>query len=94
MNAWIKELDRATTVAEVVNTARDYCSLFSRRELEAFPEDCREIRIESGEDIPRWKEKLGRNIEIVRERLEDPSKVNDLVRCLAHADERLGSLRG
>lgn len=93
MNAWIEALDRATTEAEVVATARDYCSLFSPRELEPFPEDCRVISIEGKEDIPRFREKLARNIETVRDRLTDPGKVSDLVRCLEVADARLGTLK-
>ena len=92
MKSWLEEIDRATTEAEVLATARDYCSLFSPRELESFPEDCRVIRIESRDDIPRWRKKLESHIGNVRDRLEDPEKVNDLVRCLERAHERLGSL--
>lgn len=93
MNAWIEALDRATTEDEVVATARDYCSLFSPRELEPFPEDCRVIRIEGSADIPRYRDKLSRNIENVRDRLSNPTRVGDLVRCLEAADARLGTLK-
>ena len=93
MNAWIAALGRATTEAEVVATARDYCSLFSPRELEVFPEDCRVICIEGSADIPRYRDKLARYIEMVGDRLSDPAKVVELVRCLEVADARLGTLK-
>ena len=58
MNSWLKDIDRATTEAEVVSRTRDYCSLVSPRDLQPLPEECREIRIESQGDIPLLRERL------------------------------------
>lgn len=57
MNSWLKEIERATTQAQIVATARDYVSLYSSRELFYLPEDCREIRLVSYLD--RAAERLG-----------------------------------
>ena len=58
MNSWLKDIDRATTEAEVVSRTRDYCSLVSPRDLQPLPEDCRQIRIENHGDIPLLRERL------------------------------------
>ena len=93
MKSWFEEIDQATTEAQLVATTRDLCSLYSPRELAPFPEDCRVIRIDGSSDIPRWREKLARNIAAARERAENSAKLDDLVMCFEHASERLGSLR-
>ena len=92
MNAWFKELDRAKTEAELVATTRDYVSLYSPPELAKLPEDCREIRIETEADIPRWKEKLVDGYSRVRARADSPHLQN-LVTYMSLASERLGTLR-
>lgn len=93
MKSWLEEIDQATTEAQLVATTRDLCSLYSPRELAPFPEDCRVIRIDGSSDIPRWREKLARNIEAARARADNAAKLEDLVCCFEHASERLGSLR-
>lgn len=93
MKSWIEEIDHASTEAQLVATTRDLCSLYSPRELAPFPEDCRVIRIDGSSDIPRWREKLARNMEAARARSENASKLDELVQCFEHASERLGSLR-
>lgn len=91
MDSWLKEIDRASTGAEVVAVTRDYCSLLHPRELEALPRDCREIRIEGEADIPRVRRKLSEGFAQVRDPHADTRK---LVDYLSRADERLGQLRG
>lgn len=93
MKSWFEEIDRATTEAQLVATTRDLCALYSPRELSPLPEDCRVIRIDGGADIPRWREKLARNVEAARERAENAAQLQDLVRCFEHASQRLGALR-
>jgi hypothetical protein len=93
MKSWLEEINHATTEAELVATTRDLCSLFSPRELAPFPEDCRVIRIDGSSDIPRWREKLARNLAAAREKAENAAKLDDLVSCFEQASQRLGTLR-
>ena len=93
MKSWFEEIDRATTEAQLVATTRDLCSLYSPRELSPLPEDCRVIDIGGSADIPRWREKLARNVAAARERADNPAKLDDLVQCFEHASTRLGALR-
>jgi hypothetical protein len=93
MKSWFDEINHATTEAELVATTRDLCSLFSPRELAPFPEDCRVIRIDGSSDIPRWREKLARNLEAAREKADNAAKLDDLVSCFEQASQRLGTLR-
>jgi hypothetical protein len=92
MNAWLKEIDRATTEAEIVESARDYCSLVHPRELATLPEECREINIADGDDIPRLRQRLSEGVAAVRDRDADTEKLRDLVNYLSRASERLGEL--
>jgi hypothetical protein len=93
MKSWFDEIHHAASEAELVATTRDLCSLFSPRELAPFPEDCRVIRIDGSSDIPRWREKLARNIAAAREKAENAGKLDELVLCFEHASQRLGALR-
>ena len=93
MKSWFQEIDHATTEAQLVATTRDICALYSPRELTPFPEDCRVIRIDGSADIPRWREKLARNLEKARAQAENAAKLDELVQCFEHASDRLGALR-
>ena len=92
MQSWLKEIDRARTEAEVVATTRDYLALWSPTELARFPEDCRQIRIDTQADIARGRDRLHdgyarAGADEVSERLQD------LVTLVARANERLGEIR-
>lgn len=92
MQSWLRELDRASTEAEVVATTRDYVALWSPTELSHFPEDCRRIRIDTQADIARWRDKLAEGY--ARTRTGDGSaRLQDLVTLVARASERLGEIR-
>lgn len=93
MISWLKDIDRATTEAEVVSRARDYCSLISPRDLQPLPEDCRQIRIDNDADIPRLRERLARGCEGARAHASELEKARELVSYLSRAAERLGELR-
>ena len=94
MNAWFKEVDRATTQAELVSNARDYCSLVHPRDLAPLPAEFREIVIESGSDIPRLREKLAKGYAGVRGHASEVEKLRELVSYLAKVSARLGEIRG
>lgn len=93
MNTWLKEIERATTEAQVVASARDYVSLYSPPELAPLPEDCRQIRIEDEADIPRWREKLSRGFEAACHDAPNAERLQELVSYLSRAAERLGEIR-
>jgi hypothetical protein len=89
MHSWLKEIDRARTEAEVVATTRDYLALWSPGE---FPEECRQIRIDTQADIARWRDQLAESY--LRARATEVSaRLQDLVTLVARADERLGEIR-
>ena len=94
MNAWFKEIDRATTEAELVANARDYCALMHPRDLAPLPKEFREIHIESDSDIPRLREKLAKGYAGVRTHASEVEKLRELVSYLAKVTERLGEIRG
>jgi len=93
MQSWYRDIEAASTEAQVLAITRDYVSLWSPKELREFPEDCRSIKIESQADIPRWRQKLSENYP----RTRDPDgsmRVDDLVSLVSRASERLGEIRG
>jgi len=92
MQSWLREIDRARTEAEVVATTRDYVALWSPTELSGFPEDCRQIRIDTQADIARWREKLSEGYARTRAG-ETSERLQDLVTLVARANERLGEIR-
>jgi hypothetical protein len=93
MNAWLKEIDLATTEAEIVASARDYCSLMHPRDLEPLPKEYREIHIENDADIPRLRERLAKGYAGLRAHASEIEKLRDLLDYLSRATERLGELR-
>ncbi len=93
MNSWFKEIDRATTEAELVSNARDYCALMHPRDLAPLPSECREIRIENDADIPRLREKLAQGYAGVRNADSDVEKLRDLVAYLSKVTDRLSEIR-
>jgi hypothetical protein len=93
MNAWLKEIDRATTEAEIVASARDYCSLMHPRDLEPLPKEYREIRIENDADIPRLRERLAKGYAGLHAHASEVEKLRELLNYLSRATERLGELR-
>jgi len=93
MNSWLKDIDRATTEAEIVSRTRDYCSLVNPRDLQPLPEDCRQIRIENHDDIPLLRERLAMGFESAQAHASELEKLRDLVSYLSRATERLGEIR-
>ena len=90
MKTWLRDIERATTGAEVLASARDFVSLWSPREL---PEGCREIRIEDEADIPRLRERLASSAGECSAPRQNPGRLHELVAYLSRATERLGELR-
>ena len=92
MNAWFKDIDRAKSGADVVASARDYCSLLHPRELEALPDEYRNIRIEGEVDIPRLRAQLSDGYARVKGDAIESERLRQLVDYFARASDRLGEL--
>ncbi len=94
MKSWLDDIDQATSEAQVVAAARDFCSLLHPRDLAPLPEDCRMIRIESGGDVPAVAARLARECTGLRSRDPEHEKLRELLAYLSRAAQRLGELRG
>lgn len=55
MDCWHREIENATTEAEVARQASDYLSLWAPQELAAVTHGWRELRIETAADIDQMK---------------------------------------
>lgn len=93
MNSWFRALERATTEAEVVSQARDFCALLHPRDLAALPEDVRQIHVENAGDIPRLRERLEACSLVARTSAFDADKVVDLLAFISRASVKLGEFR-
>ena len=92
MKAWLEDIARARTDAEVVEEARAFCVLMHPRELAPLPADCRTIRIDEPSDIPRVTQRLAAAYEALQQQEIDTPCLRDLVTYLSHATRRLGEL--
>ncbi|HZZ94693.1 MAG TPA: hypothetical protein VFE23_19185 [Usitatibacter sp.] len=92
MNTWFKDIDRAQTRDELVSHARDYLALLHPRELDALPQEYRELRLDGEADIPRLREKLSDGYARVRDAEAETDKIRDLVEYFSRASRRLGEL--
>jgi hypothetical protein len=92
MNSWLRDIDRATTGAEIVAHTRDYFSLVHPRDLAALPEEMRTIRIERETDIPLWKEKLARGCAGIQPEAHEGQRVREMLSYLSKAADRLGEI--
>ena len=93
MNAWFREIDRATTEAEIVAHTRDFCSLLHPRDLAFLPEGERRIRIDRDADIPLLRERIAQQSTNASASACDESRIREILSYLSRATERLGEIR-
>jgi hypothetical protein len=93
MKSWVEDIARARTDAEVLEEARAYCVLMHPRELASLPADCRAIRIDEAEDLPRVTQRLVEVYAALQDQAFDAPRLRDLVAYLSLATRRLGELR-
>ncbi len=93
MKAWLEDMARARTDAEVLEEARAYCVLMHPRELAPLPPDCRCIRIDGPADLPRVTQRLAEVYAALQAQELDAPRLRDLVTYLSLATRRLGELR-
>lgn len=94
MKSWLDDIDHATSEAQILAAARDYCSLINPRDLDALPSEYRAIRLDNDDDLPAVSERLASQLAALRGRSGDVDKLRDLVTYLSRASQRLGELRG
>lgn len=94
MDAWFRAIERATTADEIVSQARDFCALLHPRDLAALPEDVRQIRIDSENDLTRLRDRLEACGATARAKAFDAQKVSDLLAYIARANARIGEFSG
>ncbi|HXF81112.1 MAG TPA: hypothetical protein VN598_19740 [Usitatibacter sp.] len=93
MNNWLRDIDRATTEAEILAHTQDYLSLVHPRDLAVLPQELRTIRIERDSDIPVWRERLAKGCASVQAPPHEVARVQEMVSYLSKAADRLGELR-
>ncbi len=93
MKAWLEALERARSGTEILEDARDYCSLLSPRDLALLPEECRRIRLDAAADIPRVTRTLCASVARLEERSAEAHRLHELLQFLSRAEQRLGELR-
>lgn len=93
MNAWFREIDRATTEAEIVAHTRDFFSLVHPRDLAFLPEGERSIHIDRDVDIPLLRERLARQSASAPASACDEGRVREILSYLSRASDRLGEIR-
>ena len=93
MKAWLEALELATSGEEILSDARDYCCLVSPRDLAMLPEECRRIRLDQAGDIGADARKLSASVGELHERSAEALRLDELLRFLSRAEQRLGELR-
>jgi hypothetical protein len=93
MNAWLREIDRATTEAEIVAQTRDFFCLVHPRDLAFLPEDERAIHIDKDADIALLRERIAQRSVNVRASALDVDRVREMLSYLSKATQRLGEIR-
>ena len=93
MDCWHHEIDTAMTEAEIVRNAGEYLLLWAPRTLCAESIGLTRMRIESGEDIERVNERLGRSPVRVDRCAPGSGHLREIAQYFRHAAARLGELR-
>ncbi len=89
MDCWHRELDQATTEADVARSASDYLALWAPRELEPLTLGWREVKVESASDVETLRTWL-----LDSPRIGDPTaELHDLAGYFWHAAERIERIR-
>ncbi len=90
MDCWHRELDHASTEAEVARHAREYLALWAPRELASLTLGWRSVRVENADDVGRVKDWF-----LDSPGIADPTtELHDLAGYFWHASARIDSIRG
>lgn len=88
-SAWHRQLEDTQTVAQVIDTLRDYLATLSPEQLSRLPELCRSVRAKAEDDIEYWTFKLSRHAADENEAWVDVELMREIFNHFLHASVRL-----
>jgi hypothetical protein len=91
---WFHQLDRATTVADVVRVTRDYLATWPPETLALLPAECRPGRVKSHEDIDELHASLAEEYRQTRLEGTQLSALQRMTSFIVRASMRLVQLDG
>jgi hypothetical protein len=94
MISWLRQLDSATTLEEVVAIARDYLSTWTPEELARLPRGCRPGRLREPEDIEELHSCSVDAYRTTRASGEELTALQLLTSFIVRASQRVAQLRG
>lgn len=89
---WFHQLDRASTVAQVIGVSREYLATWHPEELARLPRECRPGRIKSREDIEDLHACLVDEYRGTRLAGEDLSALQKMTSFIVRASIRMAQL--
>ena len=92
MDCWHHEIDKATSEAQILQSASDYLRRWAPREIAPWSLGLSEMRIADRDDIERVKFHLSARAPKAKSASE--SHLRELASYFTHASTRLGELRG
>ena len=93
MDCWHREIERASTEAEVVDRARDYLVLWSPNELEPLIRSDDTVHLEDGTDIVRYQRRLAEGYFESRSSPPKAEQLQELSSYFWHAAARIREIR-
>jgi hypothetical protein len=93
MDCWHREIERASTEAEVVARARDYLVLWAPNELEPLIRSDDTVHLEDGADIVRYQRRLAEGFFESRCSLPKAEQLQELSSYFWHAAARIREIR-
>ena len=94
MISWLHQLERATTLDEVVAIARDYLATWTPEEIARLPRDCRPGRLREPEDVEELHSCAVDAYRTTRASGDELTTLQLLTSFIVRASQRIASLRG
>jgi hypothetical protein len=94
MISWLRQLEAATTLDEVVAIARDYLATWTPEELARLPRACRPGRLRKPEDIEELHICSVDAYRVTRASGEELTALQLLTSFIVRASQRIAQLRG
>lgn len=94
MPYWFRQIDAATSAAEVVAVARDYLATWTPKDLAKLPRECRPGRVKSRGDLEQLHASLVEEYRLNRLAGEELSALQRLTSFVVRACVRLAQFDG
>ena len=92
MISWQRDLEGASSGAEVVQLARGYIAAMPREAFAALPEGCRPSFLASADDVRDWSARINEAYWGLRRRGDDVAPLQDIWGFFLRATTRLARL--